>query len=95
MRIDGKSPMDASAMLDLSKTSPQNAKPLQRNDLESTGDSPCEVESLYLSYIQKLSACPEVDAGRVAQARDLIASNQLDTPQAARQAVENIVDSGI
>jgi hypothetical protein len=45
--------------------------------------------------ISAASAAPEIDAQAVAEARALLESGQLDTPQAAYRAAQRIVDLGL
>ncbi|MCK4627340.1 MAG: hypothetical protein KAV00_18655 [Phycisphaerae bacterium] len=47
------------------------------------------------AYIQKASACEEVNLQAIAEAKKLIESGQLDTPEAINQAAERIISIGI
>jgi hypothetical protein len=45
--------------------------------------------------ISAASAAPEINAQAVAEARALLESGQLDTPQAAQSAAQRILDLGL
>jgi hypothetical protein len=45
--------------------------------------------------ISSASAAPEIDARAVSEARALLESGQLDTPQAADRAAQRILDLGL
>jgi hypothetical protein len=45
--------------------------------------------------ISEASAAPEINAQAVAEARALLESGQLDTPQAADRAAQRILDLGL
>jgi hypothetical protein len=46
-------------------------------------------------YVRKALACPDVDAQAVERARKLLESGALDTEQAAADAAEALLNSGI
>ena len=48
----------------------------------------------YREYIQKVPTADEIDLQAVAQAKELLQSGQLDTPEAADRAAEKILDIG-
>ncbi len=49
----------------------------------------------YREYIQKVPTTDEIDLQAVAEAKELLQSGQLDTPEAAERAAEKILETGI
>jgi len=49
----------------------------------------------FASLVENAGQPPQTDAQAVRQARELLASGQLDTPQNIRAAAQDIVDYGI
>ena len=54
-----------------------------------------EIISTYKSLIRQAASCKEVDEKAVAQAKNLLASGQLDTAQSVRLTAETILGRGI
>ena len=74
------------------------AKPSKVTNPTETGpnngaDATLEVD--YDSLIKEVTQIPQTDAQAVQQAKELLASGELENPQNIRQAAENIVDLGI
>ncbi len=74
------------------------AKPSKATNPTETGpnngaDATLEVD--YDSLIKEVTQIPQTDAQAVRQAKELLASGELENPQNIRQAAENIVDLGI
>jgi len=78
----GSSGLDPSKKPDLDKTSQAG-----------TDDSTLRTE--YEPFIRKAVELEETDSQAVAEAKEALESGQLDTPEAAQSAAENILESGI
>ncbi len=91
MRIDGPNRTDI--------PSPSEGNADKRPVAGSSGTpeaAPTRIgEETCKSYIQKASACEEVNLQAVTDAKKLIESGQLDTPEAVNRAAERIISIGI
>jgi len=92
VRIDPTNRPDAQNRL-----SGPNAKPPRSDGAQPAAQSSRlqTAEAVHESYIRKAAACDDVDTNAVAEARRLIESGQLDTPEAIAEAAANIVARGI
>jgi prophage DNA circulation protein len=68
---------------------PDSAKAAQNNKV----DASLQVD--YASLIEKAKQAPETDAKAVQQARELLLSGQLESPENIRAAAENIIKFGV
>ncbi len=68
---------------------PKSARAIPDNDADVT------VQVNYASLIDKAVQEPESDARRIEQARELLLSGELESPENIRVAAENIAEYGI
>ena len=73
----------------LSSGQPKSARAIPDNDAHVS------VQVNYASLIDKAMQEPQSDAKRVRQARELLLSGELESPEKVRQAAERIVELGI
>ena len=94
MRIDGpeKLQMDGLSSKDGQMRGP--AQPARAPDVPAAADAAIADPACVL-YTPKAAACEDVNLQAVAEALRLLEAGQLDTPQAARQAAENILSMGL
>ncbi len=85
-RIDTNQPMIKSG---LSSGQPKSARAIPDNDADVS------VQVNYASLIDKAVQEPEGEAQRVQQARELLLSGQLESPENIQDAAENIVKYGV
>ena len=85
-KIDTNQPVIDSG---LSAAQPKPARAIPDNDADVS------VQVNYASLIDKAMQEPKDDAERVQQARELLLSGQLESPENIREAAENIVEYGI
>ena len=64
-----------------------------RNSAKTDGDASLQIT--FGSLIEKAKEIPEEDTNAVEQARKLISSGRLESPENIRKAAENIVKLGI
>ncbi len=97
MRIDGNYGLDPRNIRDNTPAAPgpadaaNSAKPAP----QAADAKAAEFIESCSSYIKAALGGDEIDAAAVEQARGLIASGQLDTPEAIRRAAEAILGQGI
>lgn len=91
MRIDGTNGLQGGGLTDGTSRAPKNTHAAGTPEA-SQGT---ELRLSQTPYIQAASATDEVDMQAVAAAKELIQSGQLDTPEAAQRAAQNILDLGI
>ncbi|MCK4626684.1 MAG: hypothetical protein KAV00_15325 [Phycisphaerae bacterium] len=93
MRIDGPNRLETPSQSEGNEARRQAAKPTEASEASEAnariGEAACK------PYIQKASACDEVNHQSVAEAKKLLESGQLDTPEAAKRAAERIISMGI
>lgn len=94
MRIDGPENVGAHRLPDENIPNPPAAKSPDTRAAQPDSDVPVG-DAAYRQYILKAAATEEIDLQAVAQARKLLESGQLDTPEAADRAAENILSTGI
>jgi len=85
-RIDTNQPMIESG---LSSGQPKSARAIPNNDADVS------IQVNYASLIDEAVQEPRGGAHRVRQARELLRSGQLESPENIREAAENIVEYGI
>ena len=66
-----------------------------RAETDKSAESPAVGADSLTGYVAKARQVPAVRADAVAEARRLIASGELDMPQAVQRAAEAIADRGI
>jgi len=94
MEINGpqcRAPNGASNLSD----APKAAGASQSGDQANAAQPDAEVVSTNIEYIRRALAGEDVDAKAVAEARALLSSAKLDTPEAARRAAESILKHGL
>ncbi len=93
MRIDGPNRPEMPGQPDSNEVKRQAARPTDTSEASAAnariGEAACK------PYIQKAAACDEVNRQAVAEAKKLLESGQLDTPEAVKRAAERIVSMGI
>ncbi len=85
-KVDTNQPMIESG---LPSGQPKPARAIPDNDADVS------IQVNYASLIDKAAQEPEGDAQRVRQARELLQSGQLESPENIREAADNIVEYGI
>ena len=93
MRIDGTSGTQPGTLPESPAFSKQ-AKPSVAPQTALNSESQAYVSSI-APYVAAAGATDEVDSQAVLQARQLLKSGQLDTPQAATRAAQAILDLGV
>ena len=93
MRIDGPNEMNVNGPSRPDGALPQPARPRESRTPSPAG-TPRSADAA-LPYIQQAVACEEVDTQAVVEAKKLLESGQLDTPEAAARAAESILSLGI
>ncbi|HUV65092.1 MAG TPA: hypothetical protein VMW24_14440 [Sedimentisphaerales bacterium] len=85
-KIDNKQP--------LIEPGPASGQANQPRTLPKAGDD-VSVQVDYASLIEQAMQAPQDDALRIQQARDLLLSGELESPQNIREAAENILNFGV
>jgi hypothetical protein len=93
VRIDGTSGTETNALSESSVFSKQ-AKPADASEATPSTESQAFVSSA-APYVSQVQATDEVDSQAVLEAKQLLKSGQLDTPEAAQRAAQAILDLGI
>lgn len=73
---------------------PASGQPNPPRPLPKTGDD-VSVQVDYASLIEQALQTPQDEALRIQQARDLLLSGELESPQRIREAAENILKFGV
>lgn len=73
---------------------PASGQTNQPRPLPKTGDD-VSVQVDYASLIEQALQTPQDEALRIQQARDLLLSGELESPQNIREAAENILKFGV
>ena len=68
------------------QVAPAGEKPAEQSEAASASLEP---------YIRRAAEAPEIRQDAVAQARRLLASGKLDTPESARRTAEGLLEHGI
>jgi hypothetical protein len=89
MRIDGASGMDRNGPASNGLVAPKARLPEEAVKADSLPDDP-QIVCLYRKYLPQVSPTEEIDLQAVAEARRLMESGQLDTPEAIRRAADGI-----
>ena len=85
-------PVNANQIQDLFAKPSKATNPTETSP-NNGADATLEID--YDSLIKEVTQIPQTDAQAVQQAKELLASGELENPQNIRQAAENIVDLGI
>lgn len=94
MRIDGANSLRPHDPSGAAKPPQDSSRPSGAADARKTArDS--EIESMLAPYLRAAMAGEEIDEQAVAEARRLLQSGQLDTPEGARRAAEALMRLGI
>lgn len=93
MRIDGMYNLEPRKAGDEKDAKAPGAKGATASTSADAGGT--QVVRSQEKLISEASAAPEIDAQAVAEARALLESGQLDTPQAADRAAQRILDLGL
>lgn len=94
MRIDGTHGPDGSqAPSARGAGKPAQPAPSLADALAPAGEAP--IKGLSLDQVRNALAAADASADRVAKAKAMLASGELDTPEAARRAAESIVKFGL
>ena len=72
---------------------PSKKPDIEKNPPAGADDSSLRTE--YEPFIRKAVELEDTDSQAVAEAKEALESGQLDTPEAAQSAAENILESGI
>ena len=94
MRIDGPENIGAHGLPDENLPKPSPAKSSDSGAVQPDSEVPTG-DAAYRQYILKATATEEIDLQAVAQAKELLESGQLDTPEAADRAADTILSIGI
>ena len=94
MRIDGANNSEVYGPAGKPGQAPLSPKRADAERTEASGDI-IAAEAACQPYIQKALGGDQVDLQAVAEAKKLIESGQLDTPEAARLAAEAMLASGL
>ena len=92
MRIDGTFGYDAYGMAGKGRSPGQGPAKVPRAIAAQVG---VEVADSTRKYIDQAAATPAVDSSAVEEARKLLASGLLDTPEAIDRVAQAIVDKGL
>ena len=91
MRIDGTHGMDPRAVPESAAAAGKPVRPAPREGKDPQG---VELLSSQQAYVDQAAAAEEIDQKAVAEARELIRTGQLDTPEALRRAAEALLKFG-
>ena len=92
MRLDGPQGLPPNPLPE--KVPPANI-PETSSRSGATNEADSEVLSANIDYIRQAIETEEMDPAAVAEARRLLASGELDTPEAAARAAELIIKLGL
>jgi len=94
MQIDSTQGFDALGAPDGARNVP-HPEPTPSANREKRSETPPAATGIPTSYMKQAAAAETVRPEAVAEAKRLLASGDLDTPEAARQAAEAILTLGI
>lgn len=94
MRIDGTNGLPPQGTPEPAQPSQKLPRPSDSADAKVGGDD-LQIRSSLDPYVRAALAGEEVDEQAVAEARRLMESGQLDSPEAARRAAEALLRDGI
>ncbi|MCE5279958.1 MAG: hypothetical protein ABFD92_04200 [Planctomycetaceae bacterium] len=94
MRIDGTSSLDGGSLLPPKRTAEQGSSPAAPAVAREPQAS-APAESVPMEYISKASRQPAEDLQKIARAKQLLASGELDTPEAILRVAESLASHGI
>lgn len=90
MRIDGTYRPDRA---NLPEATPQASKPAaSQPGAAQAAQAPSQVEAHFQPYVDQAKESREVNLQAIEEARKLLASGQLDTPDAIRRAAQAMMD---
>ena len=94
MKIDGT---DGLGIHSSAEAAPPAAKPQSKANPSAADSvsSELQLKGQDAAYIKAALACDEVNSQAVKEARQLLQSGQLDTPEAIRNAAATILSTGI
>ena len=92
MRIDGVYGPGIGGVRDDNGTAPKSERPEAQG---GAGGEPTELYAAAKQYVLSAAGAEEVNRQSVAEARELLRSGKLDSPEAARRAAEAILSLGI
>ena len=93
MRIDGTHGLEPQGLPDSKPPLPKTSLPGDASEAETSAES--VVSRSHEPYVRQAMAADEINTQAVAEARELLQSGQLDTPEAARRAAQTIMRLGI
>ena len=94
MRIDGPNRVQVHGPSEADGKAPRSPRPSDTGHTTAAGQYlPADAE--YEPYLRKVRACQEVNLQAVAEAKELLDTGQLDSPEAAARAAEQIISTGI
>ena len=94
MRIDGTHGLEPQGLPEGNPSLPKTPHPGDVDQAQSSAED-IIVSRSHEPYIRQAMAAEEVNTQAVAEARKLLRSGQLDTPEAARRAAQAILRLGI
>ncbi len=93
MRLDGPQPVPPNPLPE--KVPPANIPQTSTSSSGATNEADSEVLSANIDYIRQAIETEDIDAAAVAEARQLLESGDLDTPEVATRAAELIIKLGL
>ncbi len=93
MRIDGTQGAGPNGLNEASAATGKHVPPASVGAAKPA--EALEFDSVHGAYVRKAAAGDSIDAATVAQARKLLESGQLDTPEAALRAADRMLDRGL
>ncbi len=93
MRIEGNSGAQKQDLPGITPPAAGSSKP--RPAEGGAASSHVDLSPAGTSLVESAAAQEEVNSAAVAEARELLQAGELDTPEAARRAAENLIDRGI
>ena len=93
MRLDGPQPVPPNSLPE--KIPPASTPETGTSRSSTTNEADSEVLSANIDYIRQAIETEDMDPAAVAEARQLLESGQLDTPEVATRAAELIIKLGL
>ena len=93
MRLDGPQGLPPNSLPE--KVPPASTPETGSSRSGATNEADSEVLSANIDYIRQAIETEDMDAAAVAEARQLLESGQLDTPEVATRAAELIIKLGL
>jgi hypothetical protein len=95
MRIDGTHGVDPSGLPASSRASARPSGTAGQAQAAQNAAAGCDAKSLSLDQVRQVLEAADQSVERIAQAKELLASGQLDTPEAVRRAAQALAKFGI